>query len=69
MALDVKAFDFNIGKNGYFKALLNTKGLETMAVKADVKAAINLAEPDATLGLPDLDMKGMLRTDIVERYL
>lgn len=65
MVLDVKAFDFNIGKNGYLKALLNTKGLEAMAVKADIKAALNLAELDATLGLPDVDLKGMLRTDIV----
>lgn len=65
MALDIKAFDFKVGDKGYFKALINTKGLENMQVKANVKGALDLAAVDAALGLPDLDIKGFLRTNIV----
>lgn len=64
LALDVKAFDFKVGKKGFFKAFINTKGFENMAVKADIKGALDLAEVDAALGLPDMDLKGDLRTNI-----
>lgn len=65
LAINLKALDFKVGDKGYFKALVNTKGLETMAVKADVKGSLDLAEVDAALGLSNMDLKGTLRADIV----
>ncbi|MFP9115741.1 AsmA family protein [Flavobacterium sp. RHBU_3] len=65
LAADVKAFDFKVGEKGFFRARVNTKGFENIAVRADVKSALDLAELDAALGLPDVDLKGTLRAELV----
>lgn len=65
LAVSLKALDFKVGEKGFFKANLNTSGFDIMKVKADIKGALDLADVDAALGLPDIDIKGMLKTDIV----
>ena len=65
LAVNLKAMDFKIGDKGFLKASLNTSGLEVMKVKADIKGALDLADVDAAIGIPDVDLKGMLKTDIV----
>jgi len=65
LAIDLRALDFKVGEKGFFNTKVTTKGMDNMAVKADVKGSLDLAEVDAALGLNNLDLKGTLRTDIV----
>lgn len=64
LAVNLRALNFNVGDNEYFKATVSTRGLSAMAVKADVKGALDLQTLDAALGLEAIDLKGNLKTDI-----
>lgn len=65
LQIDLKALDFKVGDNDYFKAILNTKGFSEMAVKSTVKGSLNLQTLDAALGLQNMDLRGSLKADIV----
>ncbi|KAA5536323.1 membrane assembly protein AsmA [Taibaiella lutea] len=64
LTLDLKKLSFDLGKNNNFRAVVKTKGLTEMAVNANIKGAVNLQTLDEALGLKDLDMKGLINTDI-----
>jgi AsmA protein len=64
LELDLKKLSFDLGKSNNFRAVVRTKGLTEMAVNASIKGAVNLQTLDEALGLKDLDMKGMINTDI-----
>lgn len=64
LAIDLKSLGFKLGDKDYFNATLNTKGLKEMAVKANIKGALDLKTLDAALGLEEFEMRGILKTDI-----
>ncbi|MGK4567781.1 AsmA family protein [Flavobacterium sp. 3HN19-14] len=64
LSVDLKALDFKIGDKGYFKAIVHTKGMKEINVKANVKGDLDLKAVDAALGLEKFDIRGMLKTDI-----
>jgi AsmA protein len=64
LSLDLKKLNFDLGKNNNFRAVVATKGLTEMTVKANIKGAVNLQTLDEALGLKDLDMKGLMNADI-----
>jgi len=64
LTLDVKTFGFKLGEKDYFKAILQTKGLSEMNVNANVKGALDLKTLNAAVGIPNFDMRGILKTDI-----
>lgn len=63
--IDLKKFDFRLGDKDFFNAFVKIKGFSEMAVKAQIKGSLDLKELDNTLGLQNLDLKGILKTDIV----
>ncbi|SDK17522.1 AsmA protein [Flavobacterium noncentrifugens] len=64
LTLDVKNFGFKLGEKDYFNAVLQTKGLSEMNVNANIKGALDLKTLNAAVGIPDFDMRGILKTDI-----
>lgn len=64
LSVDLKALDFKVGEKDYFKATLNTKGLTEMAIKANIKGSLDLRTLDQAMGLENLELRGMLKTDI-----
>lgn len=64
LAIDLKNLGFDLGPNNSFKAVVKTKGLNEMQVKADIKGAVDLQTLDQALGLKDIDFRGLLNTNI-----
>lgn len=64
LGLDLKNLSFDLGKSNNFKAVVRTKGLHEMQVFADVKGAVNLQTLSQALGLKNMEIKGLLDTDI-----
>jgi len=64
LGIDLKKLSFDLGTNNNFQAVVQTKGLKEMQVKADIKGAVNLQTLDNALGLKNIDLKGLLDTDI-----
>jgi len=64
LGIDLKKLSFDLGPNNNFRAVVQTKGLKDMQVKADIKGAVNLQTLDNALGLKDIDMRGLLDTNI-----
>ena len=64
LKINLKKFDFKVGDKDYFKAMVQTQGMTDMAVKAKIKGTLDLQLLDAAIGLPNMDLKGMLRADI-----
>ncbi|MDQ1096683.1 MULTISPECIES: AsmA-like C-terminal region-containing protein [Chryseobacterium] len=64
LGLDLKNLSFDLGKNNNFKAVVRTKGLDEMQVFADVKGAVNLQTLSQALGLKNMEVKGLLDTNI-----
>ncbi|TRW21100.1 AsmA family protein [Flavobacterium zepuense] len=64
LKINLKAFNFKLGDKDYFTAMLQTRGLSTMAVKAKVKGSLDLKMLDEAIGLPNMDLRGSLRADI-----
>jgi len=65
LSIDLKALDFKVGDKDYFKAILQTKGLSEMAVKADIKGSLDLKTLDAAMGIQNMELRGKLIADIV----
>ena len=63
--LDVKLskLDFNLGKD-HFHAFLFSKGLTEMKLKAQAKGTLDLAALDRSLGIDNMDIRGLLKADI-----
>lgn len=64
LGLDLKNLSFDLGKSNNFKAVVRTKGLNEMQVFADVKGAVNLQTLSQALGLKNMEIKGLLDTNI-----
>ncbi|GAA5089507.1 hypothetical protein GCM10023210_14400 [Chryseobacterium ginsengisoli] len=64
LGLDLKNLSFDLGPNNNFKAVVKTKGLEVMQINADVKGAVNLQTLSQALGLKDIDVRGLMDTNI-----
>lgn len=64
LGIDLKKLSFDLGPNNNFRAVVQTKGLKDMQVKADIKGAVNLQTLDNALGLKDIDIRGLLDTNI-----
>lgn len=62
--IDLKNLSFDLGKNNNFKAFVKTKGLENIWVNANVKGAVDLQTLDEALGLNEINMKGLINTDL-----
>ena len=63
--LDIKLskLDFNLGKD-HFHAFLFSKGLTEMTLKAQAKGTLDLAALDRSLGIDNMDVRGLLKADI-----
>jgi AsmA protein len=64
LAIDLKNLGFDLGRNNSFKAVVKTKGLNEMQVNADIKGAVDLQILDQALGLKDIDVRGLMNTNI-----
>ncbi|RNL53277.1 AsmA family protein [Pedobacter jejuensis] len=64
LGVNLKTLSFDLGTKNTFRAVVKTKGLSEMDVKADVKGALSLSILNETLGLKDFDMKGLLKADL-----
>jgi AsmA protein len=64
LGIDLKNLSFDLGPNNSFKAIVKTKGLNEMMVNADIKGAVNLQTLDQALGLKDIDVRGLMDTNI-----
>lgn len=64
LAVDLKNLAFDLGPKNSFKAAVKTKGLNEMQVNADIKGAVDLQTLDQALGLKDIDVRGLLDTNI-----
>lgn len=64
LAIDLKNLGFDLGPNNSFKAVVKTKGLNEMQVNADIKGAVDLQTLDQALGLKDIDVRGLMNTNI-----
>lgn len=64
LGLDLKNLSFDLGKSNNFKAVVRTKGLNEMQVFADVKGAVNLQTLSQALGLKNMEIKGLLDTNV-----
>ncbi|MFD2602554.1 AsmA family protein [Flavobacterium suzhouense] len=62
--INLSKLDFNLGKD-HFHAFLETKGMKEMAVKANMKGTLNLASLDRALGISNMQLKGLLKADVV----
>ncbi|RZJ71596.1 AsmA-like C-terminal region-containing protein [Flavobacterium sp.] len=63
LSIKLNSLRFKLGKE-YFKAFVETKGLDNMLVKADIKGKLDLEALDKSLGLSNLDMKGKLDVNV-----
>lgn len=64
LAIDLKNLGFDLGPNNSFRAVVKTKGLNEMQVNADIKGAVDLQTLDQALGLKDIDVRGLMDTNI-----
>ncbi|RZK15852.1 MAG: membrane assembly protein AsmA, partial [Pedobacter sp.] len=64
LGVDLKKMNFDLGKNNAFRAIVTSKGLSEMQLKAAIKGGINLAILDQALGLKDLDLRGLINADV-----
>jgi len=69
LLVNLRTLKFKVGEKDYFNAYLHSKGLSEMSINASVKGALDLAVVDAALGLENIDLKGILKTDIKARGL
>ena len=64
LGIDLKKLSFDLGPNNNFRAVVKTKGLNEMQVNADIKGTVNLQTLGEALGLKDIDIKGLIDTNI-----
>ena len=64
LLLDLRTLSFDLGKNNQFRAKVRTQGLNEMNINANIKGGIDLATLDAALGLKDIELRGLMNTDI-----
>ncbi len=65
LTLNLSQLDFKLGDKDHFHAFLQSKGLSDMKLKTNIKGTLDLASLDRALGLQNMDLKGLLKADIV----
>ncbi|UZT98450.1 membrane assembly protein AsmA [Chryseobacterium fluminis] len=65
LAIDLRKLNFDLGPNNNFRAYVKTKGLDEMQVNANMKGAVDLQMLDQALGLKDIDIRGLIDTNII----
>jgi len=65
LAIDLRKLNFDLGPNNNFRAYVKTKGLDEMQVNANMKGAVDLHMLDQALGLKDIDIRGLIDTNII----
>ncbi|RUT71015.1 AsmA family protein [Flavobacterium cupreum] len=63
LIVEAKNFSLNINKD-YLKSKFYMKGITAPEINAEFKARINLEKLNKALGIPDLELKGILASDI-----
>lgn len=63
--VNLSKLDFKVGDNDYFRASLQSKGMSEMALKANVKGTLDLKALDQALGIQNMDLRGLLKADVV----
>ena len=56
---------FDLGKNNNFRAKVTTKGMKEMLINANIKGALDFSTLDQALGIKDIEMKGLLNTNLI----
>jgi AsmA protein len=64
LSVDLRKLTFDLGEKNNFRAVVKTKGLSEMNVKADIKGAVNLQTLDQALNLKDLEIRGLMNADV-----
>jgi AsmA protein len=63
LKVSIDSVFFNVA-NDYVKAIVKTEGLSKPKIMARINSKIDLAKMDRALGLENMDLRGILRTDI-----
>ncbi|TDP03674.1 AsmA-like C-terminal region-containing protein [Flavobacterium sp. 245] len=61
--IDAKNISLNINQD-YLKSKFHVTGVNTPVINADFKAKINLEKLTKALGIPDIELKGILTSDV-----
>lgn len=64
LQVNIDSIYFNVGKD-YVKAILKSEGLSTPKINANIKSKIDLASLDQALGLNNMELRGVLKVDII----
>ena len=64
LSIDLKKLAFKLGEKDQFNAVFKSSGLTEMTVNANIKGALDLKTLNTALGLQNIDMRGILKTDI-----
>lgn len=64
LSINLGKLDFNLGDD-HFHAFLETQGMKEMKVNGKMKGTLNLASLDRALGLSNMQLKGLLKADLV----
>ncbi|AZA54671.1 AsmA-like C-terminal region-containing protein [Chryseobacterium sp. G0201] len=64
LGIDLKKLSFDLGPNNKFLAYVRTKGLKEMNVNANIRGAVNLQTLQQALGLKDIEVRGLMDTNI-----
>jgi len=63
LKINIDSLFFNVGKD-YVKAIIKTEGLSQPKIAARIKSQIDLEKMNKAIGLPNIDIKGILNLDI-----
>ncbi|QSB26855.1 AsmA-like C-terminal region-containing protein [Flavobacterium sp. CLA17] len=63
LIVDAKNLSLNVGKD-YLKSKFYMKGMTTPDINAEFRAKINLEKLNKALGIPDVELKGILISDV-----
>lgn len=63
LSVKLDSLTFRLGKEK-FRSYVSLKGLTNMAVKASIKGKVDLGTLDKSLGVNNIDMKGLLMADV-----
>ncbi|MFT3795071.1 AsmA family protein [Flavobacterium sp.] len=66
LQVNLDSIYFDVGKD-YFKAIVKSAGLQTPQVDARIQASMDLQKMDQAFGIENMDLKGLLKADIVSK--
>jgi AsmA protein len=66
LKVNLDSLYFNVGKD-YVKAIVKSSGLQKPIVDARINASIDLKKMDAAFGIGNMDLRGILKADIVAK--